>query len=223
MKKERDESIEFINEESPYKENPVSTEKTTMSVPELRKLLGLGKTDSYWLVHKQFFETTVVAGKMRINRESFERWYSMQVKYKKVDGPPPGEVLKTMSYSARELAELLQVSETTIYDIINRNHLETIVVDYWKRVPKDVFQRWYDSQTRYRTPEDRERDAKAEQDTISMPEIAWLLGITRQDVYSFIYTKENDGQFRFVVIADRKRITRESFMRWLNSQDTYIS
>ena len=31
--------------------------KTTMSVTEMRKLLGLGKTDSYWLVHKNCFET----------------------------------------------------------------------------------------------------------------------------------------------------------------------
>ena len=27
--------------------------KTTMSVPEMRRMLGLRKTDSYWLVHKQ--------------------------------------------------------------------------------------------------------------------------------------------------------------------------
>lgn len=33
--------------------------KTTMSVPEMRRILGLRKTDSYWLVHKQCFETVV--------------------------------------------------------------------------------------------------------------------------------------------------------------------
>lgn len=119
------------------------------------------------------------------------------------------------------MAELLQISETTVYDIINRNHLETIVVDYWKRIPKEVFERWYYSQTRYRTQEDRERDAKVEQDTVSMPEIAWLLGIHRKEVYSFIYAKENEGRFRFAMVADRKRITRDSFMRWLNNQEKY--
>lgn len=31
--------------------------RTTMSVPEMRRMLGLGKTDSYWLVHRQCFET----------------------------------------------------------------------------------------------------------------------------------------------------------------------
>ena len=62
--------------------------KTTMSVPEMRRMLGLRKTDSYWLVHKQCFETVIVKGKMRIVIDSFEHWYANQVKYKKVDGPP---------------------------------------------------------------------------------------------------------------------------------------
>ena len=47
--------------------------KTTMSVPEMQRLLGLGKTDAYWLVKKQCFETVVVAGKMRVVIDSFEQ------------------------------------------------------------------------------------------------------------------------------------------------------
>lgn len=50
--------------------------KTTMSVPEMRRMLGLRKTDSYWLVHKQCFETVMVKGKMRIVIDSFEHWYA---------------------------------------------------------------------------------------------------------------------------------------------------
>lgn len=221
MIKERDESIEFINEESPYKEKAVEVDRTTMSVPEMRRMLGLGKTDSYWLVHKNCFETILVAGKMRIKLDSFEKWYSMQIKYKKVDGPPPGEALKQLSYSPRDIAQMLEVSEDIVYSIIKRDHLETIKVDYWMRVPVDVFERWYNSQTRYRTKEDRERDAQLEQDTVSIPEIAWMLGIHRKDVYAFINAKENQGRFRFVMVADRKRITRDSFMRWLDTQDRY--
>lgn len=62
---------------------------------EMRRMLGLRKTDSYWLVHKQCFETVIVKGKMRIVIDSFEHWYANQVKYKKVDGPPPGEELRS--------------------------------------------------------------------------------------------------------------------------------
>ena len=46
--------------------------RTTMSVAEMRKILGIGKTESYWLVQKNYFETIVVYGKMRIVVESFE-------------------------------------------------------------------------------------------------------------------------------------------------------
>lgn len=221
MVKEKDETISFINESSPYQEKPVENERTTMSVPEMRRLLGLGKTESYWLVHKKVFETILVNGKMRIRLESFEHWYSMQVRYKKVDGPPPGEALRQQSYSAGDIAELLQLTESTVYEIIKRSRMETVHVNYQMRVPADVFDRWYNSQTRYRTQADRERDAELEKDTVSMPEIAWQLGITRQEVYSFIYAAKNDGIFRFVTVADRKRITRDSYLRWLSGQDKY--
>ena len=45
-----------------------------MTVPEMGKLLGLKKTDRYWLVHKNVFESKEIAGKIRINIASFEKW-----------------------------------------------------------------------------------------------------------------------------------------------------
>lgn len=66
--------------------------RTTMSVPEMRRMLGLGKTDTYWLVHKQCFETIMVAGKMRIVIESFEHWYVSQSKYRKLCDRSPEEI-----------------------------------------------------------------------------------------------------------------------------------
>ena len=70
-----------------------TTAKTTMSVREMQHLLGLGKTDSYWLLHKNFFEVILINDKMRIVISSFEKLYANQVKYHKVNGPPPGEEL----------------------------------------------------------------------------------------------------------------------------------
>ena len=37
-----------------------------------------------------------------------------------------------------------------------------------KRIPKDSFRNWYKSQSRYRTKEDREKDALLEDATITM-------------------------------------------------------
>ena len=78
---------------------------TTMSVRNMGQLLGLQKVDSYWLVHKGFFETILIGGKMRVVTESFEHWYAGQLKYRKVNGDPPGERLKKESYSAKDIAE----------------------------------------------------------------------------------------------------------------------
>ena len=41
------------------------------------------KTDSYWLVHRNFFQTYIVNGQMRVDIASFEKWYANQVKHKK--------------------------------------------------------------------------------------------------------------------------------------------
>jgi hypothetical protein len=45
-----------------------------MTVTEMGKLLGLQRTERYWLVHKNVFETKMNLGKMRVNVASFEDW-----------------------------------------------------------------------------------------------------------------------------------------------------
>lgn len=195
--------------------------KTTMSVVEMGQILGLSKTEAYWLVHKKYFETTLVQGIMRVNIESFEHWYANQLKRKKVDGTPPGEELRSCSYSIQEIADLLSVSNDVIYTLVKRHRIETFQADSCMRVRKDVFQKWYQSQTRYRTKEDCERDAELEKISMTMPRMAKLLGITRDEVYSILGKKKNHGVFEFIVVAGKKRITYESFERWYQNQDHY--
>lgn len=195
-------------------------DKTTMSVSEMRQILGLKKTDSYWLVHRQLFETVLVAGKMRVVLESFEHWYTNQVKYKKVAGPPPGAELKAYSYSIPEIATLLGVCDSTVYEIIKRDKLETFEVASWRRVRKVDFNAWYRAQTKYRTADDRARDAVLEEESMTMPEMARLLLITRKEVYRILYGK-NANRFEFITIANRRRVTKKSFERWYAGQSKY--
>ena len=58
--------------------------KKSMSVMEMGQMLGLKKTSSYWLIKRGLFETIMVAGKMRVMVDSFEKWYQNQAHYKKV-------------------------------------------------------------------------------------------------------------------------------------------
>lgn len=92
---EYEELIKEVEANSPYKRLS-SAKKKWMSVSEMGELLGLKKTDRYWLVHKNFFETKEIAGKMRVNIESFEKWYANQIKYHKVTGEEPGKTNKTV-------------------------------------------------------------------------------------------------------------------------------
>lgn len=214
------EMISRMEVDSPYKRR-ASRPKKWMSVPEMGELLGLKKTERYWLVHKNYFECKEVLGKMRINIESFEKWYANQIKYHKVTGEEPGKELKEWSYSITELAEMLGLTDGVVYDLIKRDNIEVVIVDYWKRVPKAAFQSWYENQSRYRTREDKEKDAELEAATITMPEMARLLGISRKNIYGILTSSKYKHFFQFVTIAEKKRITKESFEKFLEGQDRY--
>lgn len=123
--------------------------KKSMSVTEMRKLLGIGKTDSYWLVKKGYFETVIIAGKMRVMVDSFEKWYDSQLHYKKADGTPPGKNWTGITFSVREVAELLCISDSSVYELLKKNVFRTARVGQATRIYKDSFEEWYQSQTYY--------------------------------------------------------------------------
>ena len=125
--------------------------KKSMPVSEMARILGIKKTDSYWLIKKNFFTVITVAGKMRVMVDSFEEWYANQVHYKKVDGTPPGSNLDMTSMSVQQTADLLGVSQYTIYEILKRNHnIKTFKVGMYLRIDKESFEQWYCSQSRYK-------------------------------------------------------------------------
>ena len=97
-----------------------------MSVTEMRRLLGLGKTDSYWLVHQGNFETNLVNGKMRVVIDSFEAWYAMQTKHRKDTGEEPGTRLHEETLSAGEIAELLGLSKQQANVLIRKEKEMTL-------------------------------------------------------------------------------------------------
>ena len=67
---------------------------TSMTVRNMGRLLGLGKTESHYLIKKNYFDTIQVAGKTRVMVASFEHWYANQNRYRKIDGTPPGSDLR---------------------------------------------------------------------------------------------------------------------------------
>ena len=162
-----------LGEVEPVENNPCGE---WMTVTEMGKLLGLQRTERYWLVHKNVFETKMILGKMRVNVASFEDWYSRQIRYHKITGEEPGRKVKEVSYSAQDISELLGISEDRAYALIKENHLATETVNYRMRVPKELFDQWYSRQARYLTKEDQERNAELFESTITMPQMGDAAG-----------------------------------------------
>lgn len=68
---------------------------------------------------------------------------------------------------------------------------------------------------------DRRKDEELEDATITMPEMARLLGIPRRQVYEILKNSKYSHFFETIVIAEKKRITKESFQKFLDGQDHY--
>ena len=201
--------------------NPTEQVRSWMSVREMGDLLGIRKTDRYWLVHKNVFETRTIQGKMWVNTESFEKWYANQVKYRKITGEEPGAELKEWSLSPRDIAQLLEIPESRVYELIKEKHWETVSVDYWTRIRKDSFEKWYQSQKHYRVSEDRENDQALEDATLTFPQAAAILGLRREQFYMILKDSRYAHFFEFAEIAGRRRVTKASFGRFLAGQDRY--
>lgn len=163
--------------------------KTSISVPEMRRLLGMKKVEAYWLVKQGRFKVILVGGKMRIMLDSFEDWYGRQFRYKKVDGPEPGQLLPA-SWTVPEVAGILGLNRCSVYELI-KNHapFQTFKVDGQTRILKESFDAWYQSQSHYKKREDAAPQELLDA-TLSVGDVAKLLGIHRNSVYNMV-NKQN--------------------------------
>ena len=193
----------------------------TMSVPEMRKLLGLKKTEGYWLVHREFFKTEIIGGMMRVDIESFEKWYANQVKHKKVDGEEPGRELIKGSYSFQDAANLLGVNNACLYEIWKKEERKTIKVDFVKRIPKEEFENWLSEQTVYKKSDRMPTINDMEKDYIRFEETARLLNIQEETMLKLIRTGKYKALFEVRVFDNRRWISRKSFRLFLNAQNEY--
>ena len=115
----------------------------------------------------------------------------------------------------------MEITEDRVYELIKTKGWETVTVDYWLRIKKASFWKWYRSQKHYRTAEDRQKDEATENASITFPEAAAILGLTRHEFYPVLRDKRYSQFFEIVEIAGRRRITKASFGRFLNGQDRY--
>ena len=141
--------------------------------------------------------------------EIISKAYLNRFKYKE------SEMLEVLNME--ELGQRLGLKEATAYELVAKGHFDVVDVLGKRRVTKESFERWYASQTDYRTVEDQELDADIMASTYGLPEIARMLDTNRQNIYS-IAAK---GSFELIRVGRHNRATKESFMKWYQNQTRY--
>ncbi len=195
----------------------VTLKKKTMSVPEMRKMLGLGKTESYYILKKGFFKVITIDGHYRIDIESFEEWYANQWHYQKVDGPPPG--LKLQQYmTVKEVGAVFGMKEKGADWLVRQSgRFKIYLIDGLMCILRNDFEKWYQRQFRYQKITG-EPPGTAFPPSYSGQEIAELLGIPLRNA---LYELTSQKLFQSDIIDGQLRIDKESFDLWLASQTKY--
>lgn len=194
---------------------------TFITVRQMGELLGLKRTEWYWLLHKNVFETRSICGKTMVNVASFEKWYASQIHYRKVTGEEPGQLVSAATYSICDISELLGISASSVYALIKREHLETVAVDFRMRVPRKAFDQWYSTQERYLKTEARQKENDSLHSSITVPQMAALLGIPAEHGYDLLEDNEYAHFFKYVILDGKRRILQEDFEAFLAGQDRF--
>ena len=116
-----------------------------------------------------------------------------------------------------ELEQRLGLKEATAYELVAKGHFDVVDVLGKRRVTKESFERWYASQSDYRTVEDQKLDADIVASTYGLPEMARMLGVHRQTIYYIVA----NGDFELIKVGRYKRATKESFEKWYQNQTRY--
>ena len=120
------------------------------------------------------------------------------------------------TYSVSEIQNILSISRPTAYTLVKKKPFRTYKIDNRTRIDVD-FNRWYHSQSFYRTVEDQQKDQEKYQDTLTLPEIARMLGIHRNTVYVMVKT----GKFTVIDTGRKKCVPKVIFENWYQSQSHY--
>ena len=142
--------------------------------------------------------------------------------------------MKSWSYSVKEVADLLGVDEYLVYDLLKKNQMEAVIVDYWKRIPKESFQNWYklDLSNDYEELAQEQnialanfRRKKLSQTGIrgsngnikylTFDEASYLAKVSR----SMINKWADKGKFTVIKVGSRVRIRRDEFEDWMEQRD----
>lgn len=121
------------------------------------------------------------------------------------------------SMSVREMGQSLGIKKVESYWLVKKNLFEVRVVAGKMRVMIASFDEWYASQFHYKKVNGEPPGSKWTASTLSVSEVAAVLGIAEATVYD-VFKK---GYFQTLKIDNRTRVDRASFDEWFSSQTRY--
>ena len=102
-----------------------------------------------------------------------------------------------------------------------KEKLEYITVDFVRRIPVDIFEKWYADQDIYRKVTHIPTAEEMENDYICLQDAADMLGISREKLAKIARCEEIGRLLNSTICNNKRWITRKSFQLFLNAQNVY--
>jgi len=193
------------------------SQKTTMSIREMGRILGLGKTESYYLAKKGYFKLIRFYNTTRVDIASFEEWYNSQIRYRKAEGVPPRKRVEN-AMTLKELTEELGLSYSSAKELVRRKLFPVSKPDGMLLIDRAGFEAWYNSQFRY-WKADGTPPGTDYPETISTADIAYMLDVSlRSTVYPLLAAHPEIKRY---TVDHVTRVDAESFELWYDNQSRY--
>ena len=100
-------------------------------------------------------------------------------------------------------------------------NLEYITVDFVRRIPVDIFEKWYADQDIYRKVTHIPTAEELEKDYICLQDAVDLLGISREKLAKIVRSEEIGRLLDSTICNNKRWITRKSFQLFFNAQNVY--
>lgn len=106
---------------------------------------------------------------------------------------------------------MLGEHNSTIYTVWNKLQLPTITVDYVKRIPKGVFDDWYEGQDRYRKVDVPATIEEIEKKFILFNEAAGKLGMSSDELLAVVRYQKLGEKLDMRMFNNKRYISRTGF------------
>ena len=121
------------------------------------------------------------------------------------------------SISVIEMGKMLGLKKVASYWLLKKNYFSTVQIAGKTRILLDSFEDWYAGQFHYKKVNGNPPGSKWRESTMSIAEVANLLGIPRSSAYDLI--KRTGIETR--IIDQQIRVFNDSFECWFCNQDSY--